>query len=183
MHSDAYLSFIIERVEAGDRLAPFDQLIGSWWINSKEGGAAKGSPPSIPLPARIRAGDLLNARIDLYSAAALHFFARCPEEMLETSWAVPLRTVTTALFDVEEIDHGEARNILERLVKRVALSAGEAQDLKRLQRVAAPSVIPVSATVLLDDLRIPLLENRQSGWAAYANGRVPAGDSRAQLQW
>lgn len=183
MHSDAYLSFIVERIEAGDRLAPFEQLIASWWISAKEGGAAKGTAPTIPLPGRIRAGDLLSARIDLYSAAALHLFARCPREMLETAWAIPLRWVTAALLDAEEIDHGEARSILKRLMKRVALSAGEAQELKRLQRLAAPAEIPASATVLLDDLRIPLLENRESGWAAYADGRVPAGVMGAQLQW
>lgn len=183
MHSDAYLTFIVERIVAGDRLAPFDPLIASWWVNGKEGRAEKGTPPTVPLPARIRAGDLLSARIDLYSATALHLFARRPEEMLETAWAVPLRSVTAALFEVEDIGRDDARLILERLVKRVALSAEEAQELKRLQRLAEPAEIPDTATAFLDELRIPLLQGRQSGWAAYADARVPKGDMKAQLQW
>lgn len=183
MHADAYLRFIVERVAAGDRLAPFDQLIATWWVNWKEGRAAKGTPPTVPLPARIRAGDLLSARIDLYSAAALHLCARCPGEMLETDWAVPLRSVTAALFNAEDIGRAEARQILGRLVKRVALTACEAQDLKQLHCLVTFDEIPVSATALLDDLRVPLFENRHSGWAAYENGRVPTGDMGAQLQW
>lgn len=183
MHSEAYLSFIIDRVEAGDRLAPFDQLIAAWWVGIKEGGAAIGQHRTIPLPERIRAAHLFNISLNLYSATALHLFARRPEEMLETGWAVPLRSVTAALFEAEDIGRGDARLILERLVKRVALSAQEAQVLKRLQRLAEPAEIPDTATAFLDELQIPLLQGRQCGWAAYANARVPMGDLKAQLQW
>lgn len=183
MHSEAYLSFIIERVEAGDRLAPFDQLIAAWWVGLKEGGAAIGPHRTIPLPARIRAAHLFNFSIDLHSATALHLFARRPEEMLETSWAVPLRLVTAALFEAEGIGRDDAHLILERLVKRVALSAQEAHDLKRLHRLAEGAEIPDTATEFLDELRIPLLQGRHCGWAAYADARVPMSDMKAQLQW
>lgn len=183
MHSEAYLSFIIDCVEAGDRLAPFDQLIAAWWVGIKEGGSAIGQHRTIPLPDRIRAAHLFNLNLDLYSATALHLFARRPKEMLETGWAVPLRLVTAALFEVENIGRDDARLILERLVKRVALSAQEAQELNRLQRLAEPAEIPDTATAFLDELRIPLLQGRQSGWAAYADARVPLGDMQARLQW
>ena len=181
MHSEAYLAFIVDRVAADDRLAPLDQLIAAWWIGRKEGGTAIGQPRTIPLPRRIRAADLFNVSIDLYSATALHLFARRPEEMLETGWAVSLRSVTAALFDAEDICGAEARHILERLVKRVALSTEEAQELKRLQRLAEPAEIPDTAPAFLDELRIPLLQGRQSGWAAYADARVPMDDMKVPL--
>ena len=176
-------TFIVGRVVAGDRLAPFDQLIGAWWTNLKWGGVPNGVRGAVLLPKRIRAADLQRSHIDLYSVAAIHHFARRSDNMLETEWAVPLRSVAAALFDAEDIDEAVARLVLDRLVKRVALSAEEAQELRRLQSFAVPAKVPATATVLLEDLRIPFLDNRQFGWAAYIDGRIPVIGEGEALKW